>query len=114
MWARPRRNDDHVADPDDAPSGHGDGWRSVDDGKAHPAVLKLLEVERQAGKVGRREQRCIGLALVPPRGETALRVGVDEGNRADAGALRLHREMAGERRLARAPFLRREGDHTHR
>jgi hypothetical protein len=54
-----------------------------------------------------------GLAGVPPLGETALRIGVDEGQRSGAGPLGLHGDMAGQRRLSRPAFLRGNGNHLH-
>src|SRR5437660_1603798 len=54
-----------------------------------------------------------GRARVPPRRETALRVGVDERHRPGAGTVRLDREMTREGGLAGPALLGCDGDNVH-
>lgn len=44
---------------------------------------------------------------------SGLRVGVDERDRSAAGKFRLHGDVAGKRRLARAALLRGEHEDAH-
>src|SRR6185437_3037362 len=65
------------------------------------------------GNGGLGKGRHVGLALVPPIGKAALRVDVDQADRACPRQLRLHRKMAGQGRLARSALLRCQCQDAH-
>ena len=111
--ARTGRNDDQLGNGDDALDGHGDGRRSVDDREAEALLAKNLEVgsKPRDGRLRKGGHFC--LALVPPVGKTALRVDVDQTDRACPRQLRLHRKMSGQGRLTRPALLRCHSQNAH-
>lgn len=88
-------------------------WRLQDIVKAETRLIELLEVFGQLGDVHLGELRLGRLPLVPPRGQGALRVGVDQGNRAKARALSLDAQVTADRRLAHAALLRAQRQNLH-
>ena len=111
--ARPGRNDDQLGDRDDRLDRHGDRRRRVDHRQAEALLAKHLEVGGEPGDGGLREGRHIVLALVPPVGERALRIDVDQADRAGARQLRLHRKVPGQGRLTRPALLRCQCQNAH-
>ena len=111
--ARTGRDDDQLGDRDDALDRHGDRRRRVDDGKAEALLAKNFEVGRETRDGGLGEGRHVGFALVPPIGKAALRIDVDQADRAGARKLRLHRKMAGQGRLAGPALLRCHCQNAH-
>ncbi|MEI9886188.1 MAG: hypothetical protein WDN08_06730 [Rhizomicrobium sp.] len=103
--AGPRRHHDEIGMGDDLGDRGGDRGRRVDDGEADAGRLQLDEglAELQQSDLG--EMRRRRFPRVPPMRQRALRVGVDQRHRADAGAVGLDREMAGQRGLPRAALL---------
>ena len=111
--ARAGRNDDQLGDRDDALDRHGDRRRRVDHRQPEALLAKHLEVGGEPRDRGLGEGRHLGLALVPPVGERALRIDVDQADGTGARPLRLHRQMAGQGRLARSAFLRCHCQNAH-
>ena len=107
-------NHDQFGHADDRLDRHGDGWRRVDHRQFEALLAQNQEIAREPGDGSLRERRVFRLALVPPVGERALRVDVDQHNRPGTGALRLYREMARQRRLARSALLRSQCQYSHR
>ena len=104
--ARASRHDDQLGDADDRLDRHGDRRRRVDHRELEALLAQSREIAGEPSDGGMGESGIFGLALVPPVGERALRVDVDEHDRAGAGALRLHGQVPRERRLARPALLR--------
>ena len=111
--ARAGRDDDQFGDGDNALDRHGDRRRRVDDGQAETLLAKDLKVGSKPGDRGLGEGRHFVLPLVPPIGQPALRIDVDQADGAGTGQLRLHRQMAGQGRLARSAFLRCHSQNAH-
>ena len=82
--ARPGRDDDQLGDRDDALDRHGDRRRRVDHREAEALLAKDLEIGGEPRDGGLGEGRHVGLALVPPVGKAALRIDVDQADRAGA------------------------------
>ena len=91
MRARPGRDDDQLGDGDDALDRHGDRRRSIDHREAEALLAKHFEVGSETSDGGLRKSGHVGLALVPPVGEAALRIDVDQAYRARPRELGLHR-----------------------
>ena len=113
MRARARRDDDEIGEGDDFGDGRLDGGRRVDHQQLDAELAHALDVGGKPARAGAREERGLGRARVPPFGQAALRVGVDERHRAEAGAVGLDGEMPGHRCLARPALLGRDSDNVH-
>jgi len=85
---------------------HGDRRGGIDDRELEALLAQHLEIGREAGDGGLGEGGEIVRAFVPPIGQRALRIDIDQHDRTSPGALRLDRQMPGERGLARAALLR--------
>jgi hypothetical protein len=71
-------------------------------------------VLRQTGDVDGGKERRLGCTLIPPVRQAALGVGIDDGDRARAGALGGDGQMGAQRGLAGAAFLRSNSQDVHR
>jgi hypothetical protein len=105
--ARPGRDEDQLGDLDDALDRHGDGGGRIDHRELEALLAQYLEVGLEPGDRGLGESGHFGLAFVPPVGERALRVDVDQADGSRTRPFRLDGEMAGQGRLAGSPLLRR-------
>ena len=74
--------------------------------KAETLLTKDLEIGSKTRDGGLSKGRHVGFTLVPPVGEAALRVDVDQADRASSRELGLHRKMSGQGRLTRPALLR--------
>jgi hypothetical protein len=108
-----RRDDDQLGNGNHALDCHGDRWRSVDDCKAEALLPEHFEIRSQTGDGGLGKGRHVGFPFVPPIGKAALRVDVDQADRACPRHLRLHRKMTGQGRLARPALLRCQCQDAH-
>src|SRR5215203_335090 len=80
--ARAGRDDDQLGNGNDTLNGHGDGRRSVDDRQAETLLAENLKVGGKPRDSRLRKSGHFCLALVPPIGKAALRVDVDQADRA--------------------------------
>ena len=106
-------DDDQLGDVDDALDRHGDRRRRIDHGEPEALLAQHLQIRAEARDRGLREGGHLVLALVPPIGERALRIDIDQADRPVAGTLRLHGEVAGQGRLARPALLRGQSQNPH-
>ena len=109
----PGRDDDQLGDRDHALDRHGDRRRRIDHRQLEALLAQHLEIVGEPRDGGLRERRKFALALVPPVGQRALRIDIDQHDRAGAGPLGLHREMTGQRGLARPALLRCHRQNAH-
>jgi hypothetical protein len=103
--ARPGWDDHQLGDVDHPLDRHVDRRRRIDHHQAAALEAQPLDIGGQLGEAGRGERRGVALAGVPPRGERALGIGVDQGDGPGAGELRLDRQMARQGGLARPALL---------
>src|SRR5206468_1446758 len=111
--ARTGWDDDQFGDGDNALDRHRDRRGSVDYRKADTLLAKDLEVGCETGDDGLGKSRHVGLAPIPPNGEAALRIDVDQADRTSSCKLSLHRKMSGQGRLTRPPLLRCQCQDAH-
>ena len=78
----------------------------------NPPALRLLDMLRQVLQAAGEEHRDFCLSPVPPAGQAALRVRVDQDDRALPCPLGLYREVARQGRLPCAAFLE-QNQHMH-
>ena len=105
--ARLHRHDDEVGVPDHFRDRVENGGRRIDDEECHVEGAHARDVGGKLGRARARQERRFGLVLVPPFRKAALRVGIDERDRAwNPALLRGNGEMARQGRLAGPAFLR--------
>ena len=92
--ARPCRDKYEIGELDDMSDRERDGGRRIDDEQVDAQPLHAFDILWQLRNDRPGEYRRIRLPLVPPIGQAALRVRVDERDRARARAFRLYRQMA--------------------
>jgi hypothetical protein len=105
MRARPGRDDNQFGDRDHRLDGHGDRRRRIDDRQAEALLAQDRKVAGQARHRRLGESGELVLAFVPPIGQRALRIDVDQHDGTGAGPLGLDGEMSGQGRLARSALL---------
>ena len=99
--ARPHQNHDQLGQVDHPLDRHGHRRRRFDHDQTTSRSRRRSTSAGSWARLVETRRRGIAPPLVPPRGERALRVGVDQGDRSCAHELRLHRQMARQRGLAR-------------
>ncbi len=111
--ARTCRDDDEVGDAHHVRDRGGDRGRRVDEQNVDSKAPKLLDVLLQPLRRGVDEDRRRLFPLVPPIGEAALRIGIDQRDRSGARSLRLDSQMTRQRGPPRPALLRRNSDDPH-
>ena len=104
---------DEIGEADHAFYRAGYRRRRVDDDKCESVVTRALQIRFERLDLGLDEGRRGGFAFVPPVGQAALRIGIDNSDRTAAGAVGLDGDMAGERCFAGPAFLRGECENLH-
>ena len=92
---RPGRDDDQFGDGDHALDRHGDGRRRIDHRQSEALLAQHLEIGGEPRDGGLGESGKFALPFVPPIGQGALRIDVDQHDRTGAGQLCLNGQVPG-------------------
>src|SRR5262245_65541740 len=114
MGARPRWDGNEISSSDAVGERMVERRWHVDDDELDAGLAQLVEASRYVAQGSARQLGGRPFAQRAPIGKAAIGIRIDECHRGRAGSLRLHRDMAGKRGLARATLLGGECQHAHR